>query len=126
MADRSTSFERGAPALRQTRLRYLVARTVLGGLWFVARGLPLLSDGTELATDVVVVALGGPPRACTRPGMSRCGRILSTTVASSGWNTGDGYAALIEARAPFPPTINATDGPAVLEPASTGVRQVMA
>lgn len=55
MADRSTSFDRGAPALRQTRLRYLVAGAVLGGLWFIARGVPLWEHGAQ--TLVVMIAL---------------------------------------------------------------------
>ncbi|MFF1307339.1 FAD-dependent oxidoreductase [Streptomyces sp. NPDC058307] len=77
-----------------------------------AVGLPSLADSTVLtqgtfAEGRFVVAYG------------RRGRLIAAVAVNSP-RVLDGYAALIEARAPFPPRINAGDGPPELIPQDAG------
>lgn len=91
----------------------------LPSFWSNQFGLNIKSVGLTSIADQVVVTQGSLGERKFVAAYGRQGRLVGAVAVDSP-RALNGYAALIEARAPFPPTINATDGPAVLRPALTG------
>ncbi|GLW11281.1 pyridine nucleotide-disulfide oxidoreductase [Microtetraspora sp. NBRC 13810] len=79
--------------------------------WSNQFGVNLKSVGLTAGADQVVINQGSLDARKFVAAHGRRGRLVAAVAVDSP-RVLDGYAALIEARVPFPPTINATDGPA--------------
>ncbi|WP_307841325.1 NAD(P)/FAD-dependent oxidoreductase [Streptomyces endocoffeicus] len=87
----------------------------LPAFWSHQFGRYLKSIGLPGVADQVVVAQGALDQRRFVAAYGLKGRLVAAVAVDSP-RVLDGYAALIEARAPFPPLLGATDGPAHLEP----------
>ncbi|MGN5382474.1 oxidoreductase C-terminal domain-containing protein [Streptomyces lasalocidi] len=87
----------------------------LPAFWSNQFGLNLKCLGLPSLADQVVVTQGALDQRQFVAAYGQRGRLVAVVAVDSP-RVLDGYAALIEAGAPFPPVINATDGPDRLEP----------
>lgn len=87
----------------------------LPAFWSNQFGINLKCVGLPALADQVVVTQGSPEGRCFVAAYGRQGRLIAAVAVDSP-RVLDGYAALIEAGAPFPPVLNATDGPEDLNP----------
>lgn len=83
--------------------------------WSNQFGMNLKCLGLPALADQVVVTQGALDQRQFVAAYGQRGRLVAV-VAVDAPRVLDGYAALIEAQAPFPPVLNATDGPDRLEP----------
>ncbi|MEU8684183.1 FAD-dependent oxidoreductase [Streptomyces sp. NPDC048611] len=87
----------------------------LPAFWSQQFGRYLKSVGVPAVADQVVVTQGSLDQRRFVAAYGLKGRLVGVVAVDSP-RVLDGYAALIEARAPFPPEIGATDGPDRLDP----------
>ncbi|MFI1200119.1 NAD(P)/FAD-dependent oxidoreductase [Streptomyces sp. NPDC020883] len=87
----------------------------LPAFWSNQFGTNLKCIGLPALADQVVVTQGALDQRQFVAAYGHRGRLVAVVAVDSP-RVLDGYAALIEAGAPFPPVINATDGPDRLEP----------
>ncbi|MEU4849321.1 NAD(P)/FAD-dependent oxidoreductase [Streptomyces gilvosporeus] len=87
----------------------------LPAFWSNQFGMNLKCLGLPALADQVVVTQGALDQRQFVAAYGQRGRLVAV-VAVDAPRVLDGYAALIEAQAPFPPVLNATDGPDRLEP----------
>ncbi|WP_030410540.1 NAD(P)/FAD-dependent oxidoreductase [Streptomyces sp. NRRL S-1448] len=87
----------------------------LPAFWSHQFGRYLKSIGVPALADQVVVTQGALDQRRFVAAYGLKGRLVAAVAVDSP-RVLDGYAALIEARAPFPPVLGATDGPAHLDP----------
>jgi 3-phenylpropionate/trans-cinnamate dioxygenase ferredoxin reductase subunit len=91
------------------------AHHTLPAFWSNQFGLNLKVVGLPTVADEVVLTQGSIDARRFVAAYGRAGRVVAAiAVDSPRWL--EAYAALIEARAPFPPQLHAADGPAVLRP----------
>ncbi|GAA5614177.1 rhodocoxin reductase [Streptomyces platensis] len=91
----------------------------LPAFWSQQFGRYLKSVGVPAVADRVVVTQGALDQRQFVAAYGLKGRLVGVVSVDSP-RVLDGYAALIEARAPFPPRLGATDGPDRLEPVDAG------
>ncbi|MFD2417155.1 NAD(P)/FAD-dependent oxidoreductase [Amycolatopsis pigmentata] len=91
------------------------AHDELPSFWSNQFGMNLKSVGLTAPADEVAITQGSPDADKFVVTYGHRGRLVAA-VAVNAPRVLDGYAALIRARSPFPPEINATDGPAELTP----------
>jgi NADPH-dependent 2,4-dienoyl-CoA reductase/sulfur reductase-like enzyme len=113
------------------------ARTMLGGaharptgpalpaFWSDQFGLNIKSVGLPSVADQVVVTQGSFERGCFVAAYGDRGRLVGAVAVNSP-RVLDGYGALIEASAPFPPALNASDGPADMTPVDADFPRALA
>ncbi|GGU70789.1 pyridine nucleotide-disulfide oxidoreductase [Streptomyces albospinus] len=87
----------------------------LPAFWSNQFGVNLKSVGLPHLADQVAVTQGALDERRFVAAYGLRGRLVAAVAVDSP-RVLDGYAALIEARAPFPPVLNAPDGPAQLQP----------
>ncbi|MDF2255215.1 NAD(P)/FAD-dependent oxidoreductase [Streptantibioticus ferralitis] len=87
----------------------------LPAFWSNQFGVNLKSVGLPTIADQVVVTQGSFDQHRFVAAYGQRGRLVGAVAVDSP-RVLNGYAALIEARAPFPPVLNAPDGPAQLDP----------
>ncbi|MFC9645358.1 NAD(P)/FAD-dependent oxidoreductase [Streptomyces mirabilis] len=87
----------------------------LPAFWSNQFGANLKCLGLPALADQVVVTQGALDQRQFVAAYGQRGRLVAVAAVDSP-RVLDGYAALIEAGAPFPPVLNATDGPGRLEP----------
>jgi NADPH-dependent 2,4-dienoyl-CoA reductase/sulfur reductase-like enzyme len=121
------SFEHWGNAIDQaeTVAHNIMSRDVrendaLPAFWSDQFGLNIKSVGMPAIADQVVLTQGSFEHGPFVAAYGRAG-ISVGAVAVNSPRVLDGYAALITERAPFPPAINATDGPAHLVPVDPGI-----
>ncbi|MFE1176601.1 NAD(P)/FAD-dependent oxidoreductase [Streptomyces sp. NPDC058773] len=95
------------------------AHQPLPAFWSQQFGRYLKSVGVPAVADQVVVTQGSLDQRRFVAAYGRKGRLIGVVAVDSP-RVLDGYAALIEARAPFPPQLGATDGPDRLDPLDAG------
>ncbi|MET7784430.1 FAD-dependent oxidoreductase [Streptomyces sp. NPDC005388] len=88
----------------------------LPAFWSNQFGMNLKCLGLPALADQVVVTQGALDQRQFVAAYGQSGRLVAVVAVDSP-RVLDGYAALIEAGAPFPPVLNASDGPDRLEPA---------
>jgi 3-phenylpropionate/trans-cinnamate dioxygenase ferredoxin reductase subunit len=92
---------------------------LLPAFWSNQFGVNIKSIGLPAISDEVVVTQGTVAERRFAAAYGRRGRLVAAvTVNMSRWL--EAYRALIEDRAPFPPQLNAADGPAELHPIPAG------
>ncbi|MCF3147458.1 NAD(P)/FAD-dependent oxidoreductase [Streptomyces platensis] len=91
----------------------------LPAFWSQQFGRYLKSVGVPAVADQVVVTQGALDQRQFVAAYGLKGRLVGVVSVDSP-RVLEGYAALIEARAPFPPELGATDGPAHLDPLDAG------
>ncbi|MFF4603229.1 NAD(P)/FAD-dependent oxidoreductase [Streptomyces sp. NPDC001339] len=87
----------------------------LPAFWSNQFGINLKSVGLPTVADQVMVTQGSLDQRRFVAAYGLQGRLVAAVAVDSP-RVLDGYAALIEAKAPFPPVLNASDGPAHLAP----------
>lgn len=87
----------------------------LPAFWSNQFGVNLKSVGLPTIADQVVVTQGSLDQRRFVAAYGHQGRLVAAVAVDSP-RVLDGYAALIEAKTPFPPVLNAPDGPAHLDP----------
>ncbi|MEV6569084.1 NAD(P)/FAD-dependent oxidoreductase [Streptomyces kronopolitis] len=95
------------------------AHQPLPAFWSQQFGRYLKSVGVPAVADQVVVTQGALDQRRFVAAYGLKGRLVGVVAVDSP-RVLDGYAALIEARAPFPPRLGATDGPDRLDPVDAG------
>jgi NADPH-dependent 2,4-dienoyl-CoA reductase/sulfur reductase-like enzyme len=96
-----------------------VTTEVLPAFWSDQFGLNIKSTGLLSGADEVALTQGSFDSSRFVAAYGCRGRLVGVVAVNSP-RVLDGYAALIEAGSPFPPVLNAPDGPAVLIPVDAG------
>ncbi len=91
----------------------------LPAFWSNQFGVNCKSVGLPAVADQVVITQGSPDQRRFVAAYGRAGRLVAAVAVNSP-RVLDGYAALIEAGAAFPPRLNAPDGPPQLTPVDAG------
>ncbi|GAA4837989.1 FAD-dependent oxidoreductase [Saccharopolyspora rosea] len=113
------AVEQGATAAHNAVHAETRAHTALPAFWSDQFGLNVKSVGLPSLADEVMITQGSPADREFVAAYGRGGRLVGALAVDSP-RVLDGYAALIEARAPFPPVLNAPDAPGDPAPVDAG------